>query len=89
MANIISLGIIPVEMSHAAGQICIRGLEHQMVMGWQQTIGCHVDIEQICGLLEQIDKLLIIRFINKKILPPSGTVHYMMPGIRIVYSQRT
>jgi hypothetical protein len=26
--------------------------------------------------------------INKKILPPSGPVHYMMPCIRITYSQR-
>ncbi len=30
-------------------------------MGWHQTIGGHVDIEQICGLLKQIDKLLMIR----------------------------
>ena len=52
MANIIFLGMNTVEMSHAAGQICIRGLKQQMVMGWHQTIGCHVDIEQICGLLE-------------------------------------
>ena len=30
---------------------------------------------------------LIIRFIIKKVIPPS-TVHQMVPGIRIVYSQR-
>jgi hypothetical protein len=33
--------------------------------------------------------LLIIRFIHKKVSPPSGTVHHMVPAIRIVYSQRT
>ena len=88
MAKIVSLGINTVEMSHAARQIRIRGLYHQMVMGWHQTKGSHVDIEQICGLLKQFDKLLMIRFIDKKVFSPSGTVHHMMPGIRIVYSQR-
>ena len=56
MANIISLSINAVEMSHTAGQIGTWGLEQQMVMVWHQTIGCNFNIEQICGLLEQIDK---------------------------------
>jgi len=40
----------------------------------------------ISWLLKQIDKLLIIRFFLKKLFAPSGTVHHMVPGIRIVYS---
>jgi hypothetical protein len=75
VANIVFLGINAIEMSHTPGQISLRGLEQQMVMGWHQTIGCHFNIEQICGLLQQINKLLIIRLGNEKILPPSGTIY--------------
>jgi len=59
------------EMSHAARQIRIRGLYHQMVMGWHQTKGGYIDREQICCFLKQIEKLLIIRFFLKKLFPPS------------------
>lgn len=51
VANIVLLGINAVEMSHTAGQIGIRGLEQQMVMGWLQTIGCHFNIEQLTLIL--------------------------------------
>ena len=88
MADIVSLGINTVEMSHKARQIRIRGLYHQMVMGWHQTKGGHVDLEQISCVLKQIDKLLIVRFNYKKVCSPSRTVHHMVPGIRVVYSQR-
>ena len=44
-------------------------------------------MEKLCCLLKQLYKLLVIRVIRKKILTSSGTVHHMMPGIRVVYSQ--
>ena len=44
-------------------------------------------MEKLYCLLKQLEKLLVIRVIRKKILTSSGTVHYMMPGIRVVYSQ--
>jgi hypothetical protein len=39
------------------------------IWNWE---GGHVGIEQICCLLNQIEKLLTIRFIHKKIVPPFG-----------------
>jgi len=63
------------------------GLDHQMIMIWHQTIGGHVDNKKISRLLEQIDKLLVIRFLNKYICSPAPTIHHMVPGIRIIYSQ--
>ena len=61
----------------------------RMLMGWRRTLGCRFNIEKTCGLLKQNYKFLLIRFINKKILSPSGTLHYMLPCIRIFYSQRS
>jgi hypothetical protein len=75
-------------MATSRGSFSVPQRTAFMVTGWHQTKGGHVDIEQIGCLFEQIDKLLIIRFIDKKICPPTGTVHHMVPGIRIGYSQR-
>ena len=86
MDHIVFLGINTVEVSHAPRQVCIRGLDHQMVMRWHQTKGGHVDIKKFGCLLEQIYELLIISFIYEKICSPARTIHHMVPGIRIVYS---
>jgi len=83
MGHIVFLGVDTVEVSHAARQVCIRALDHQMIMIWHQTMGSHVDIKKISCLLEQIDKLLVIGFINKYICSPAPTIHHMVPGIRI------
>lgn len=53
------------DVSHATGQVCIRGLNHQMIMIWHQTIGGHIDIKKISSLLKQIDNLLVISFLKK------------------------
>ena len=89
MHHIVFLGINTVEVSHAALQVRIRGLDHQMVMCWHQTKGGHVDIKKFGCLLKQIYELLIISFIYKKICFPARTIHHMVPGIRIIYSQWT
>jgi len=44
-------------------------------------------MKKLYCLLNQLDKLLVISVIRKKILTSSSTVHHMMPSIRVVYSQ--
>jgi len=44
-------------------------------------------MEKLGCLLKQVEELLVICVILKKAHAFPGTVHHMMPRIRIVYSQ--
>ena len=63
------------------------GLNQKMVMGCHKTKGGHLDMEKLGCLLKQVEELLVICVILKKAHAFPGTVHHMMPRIRIVYSQ--
>jgi len=59
-----------------------------MIMVRHQTISGYAKIPHFRGFNEKIDKYLVIMLIMKYLLASSATVHYMIPGIWIFYSQR-
>jgi hypothetical protein len=60
-----------------------------MIMVHHQAIGSNPNIPELYGLLEQIKERLAVPFFNKNVLSSPATVHHMVPGIRILYSQRS
>jgi hypothetical protein len=60
-----------------------------MIMIHHQAIGSNPNIPEFYSLLEQIKEHLAVPFFKKNVLSPPATVHHMVPGIRILYSQRS
>ncbi len=83
MADIVSLRIYTVDMPHASGKIHFRRFYKNMVMRRHQTKCGDPDAKHIRRFPEQILKIDAVCFIPEEGLPSPGSIHNMIPGIRI------
>jgi hypothetical protein len=84
-----ALGINPIYMTHATGDIAVRSLNQQVVMVGHQAIGRHPEIPSLRRFLKNFYECLIVMTGQKDVLSPPATVHDMIPSSRIFYAQRS
>jgi len=62
MGSVETLGINAIDVSHASGQIGVRGLNEKMVMIAEQAICGNPHIPQIHSFFQKVKKGIIILF---------------------------
>ena len=82
MTPIESLGVDTVDMSHSPGKIRVWGLNQEVVVVGQETIGGNPKMPEFTGLLDGLQENLVIFRAPENRFPPSSAVQDMIPGIR-------
>ena len=87
MIAVESLGVDTVDVSHAAGNIGIRGLDQKMIVVRHQAIGGNTHLPHLATFFEKLDKSDIITVGSEDGFPASATVQDMIPRVGIFYAQ--
>jgi hypothetical protein len=88
MAAIESLGIDPVNMPEASGEVAVRGLDQEVVVVGHETIGGDAKMPEFAGFLDGVEEGLVILCVPKNRFPPSSSVEDMIPGMGILDTKR-
>jgi hypothetical protein len=88
MAAIESLGIDPVNMPEASGEITVRGLDQEVIVVGHETIGGDAKMPEFAGFLDGLEEGLVILCVPKNRFPPSSSVEDMIPGMGILDTKR-
>jgi hypothetical protein len=88
MAAIESLGIDPVNMPEASGEIAVRGLDQEVIVAGHETIGGDAKMPEFAGFLDGLEEDLVILCVPKNRFPPSSSVQDMIPGMSIFDTKR-
>jgi hypothetical protein len=75
---IITLRINPIQMPHGSGNICIRGLDQEMIMGRHKTISRDLNLENLVKFLKEINKRPIVVLCCENIFPTQPTIHHVI-----------
>lgn len=75
------------DVAHDAVDVAFRRAQEQMVMIGHQREGGDLRLEHVRDVRQQIDKCLVVRGIQKDILPPAATVHDVTPGAGVLDAQ--
>ena len=81
MTAIKSLGVDPVDMPQTPGKIRVGGLNQEVVVVGQETIGGNPKMPEFTGLLDGLQENLVIFRAPENRFPPSSAVQDMIPGI--------
>ena len=87
MTSIETLGINAVDMTHAAGDITVGGMQQQMIVIRHEAVGSYFEIQHFNCFLKTPDKNFAVPGRCNRLLASPATVHYMIPGPGIFYSQ--
>ena len=81
MAAIKSLGVDTVDMPQTSGKISVWGLNQEVVVVGQETIGGNPKMPEFTSLLHSLEKDLVILWVPENRFPPASAVQDMIPGI--------
>lgn len=87
MISVESLGVDTIDVSHAAGNIGIRGLDQKMIVVRHQAVDGNTHLPHLAGIFEKLDKPEIITVVIEDGLTASATVQDMIPCVGIFYAQ--
>lgn len=79
-----ALSVHAADVAHDAVDVALRRAQEQMVMIGHQREGGDLRLEHVRDVSQQIDKCLVVRGIQKDILPPAATVHDVIPGAGVL-----
>jgi hypothetical protein len=82
--SIESLGVNPVDMAHAPGNVPSWRLNKKMIMIRHQAISRYPQFPQSRRLLENLNEIPIIIFTCKDLLTPPPAIHDVVPRILIL-----
>ena len=87
MCSVESLRVDAVYVTHRSGDVGIRGLDEQMVVGGHQAVCSDGKVPDLCRFFEEFDKGPVIFFFLKDPLTSPAPVHDVIPGTWILDSQ--
>ena len=82
------MGIDPVNMPEASGEIAIRGLDQEVIVVGHETIGGDAKMPEFAGFLDGLEEDLVILCAPENRFPPSSSVQDMIPGMGIFDTRR-
>ena len=82
------MGIDPVNMPEASGEITVRGLDQEVIVVGHETIGGDAKMPEFAGFLDGVEEGLVILCVPKNRFPPSSSVEDMIPGMGILDTKR-
>ena len=81
MTAIKSLGVDPVDMPQTSGKIGVWGLNQEVIVVGQETIGGDPKMPEFTGLLDGLEEDLVILWVPENRFPSPSAVQDMVPGI--------
>ena len=73
-------------MPNYTAKIGLWRLHQQVVVIVHQTVGMDYCIKAMMGFIQRFQEGLVVLIIMKNILSPSSSVHYVVEGVFIFYS---
>ena len=89
VCTIEALRVHPIHVPHKPREIRIRSLHQKMIMVRHQAECRYADIPHDRPVLQHLQKTEIILATKEDGFTPPSPVHHMIPGVGILYSQRT
>ena len=82
------MGIDPVNMPEASGEVAVRGLDQEVIVVGHETIGGDAKMPEFAGFLDGLEEGLVILCVPKNRFPPSSSIEDMIPGMGILDTKR-